>query len=340
MKHATAFAESLGLRMPIFQAPVGAVAGSELAAAVSQAGGMGALALTSKSPEVVRRLVAEVRAKTDRPFQTNFVLTFELRSRAAALESGVRIVTFSWGLPTKEVSLLKSFGASFGVQVTTAAGARQALDLGADFLICQGIEAGGHVQATRGLDMVLPRILKAANGIPVIAAGGIGDGKAIARVLAMGASGAMLGTRFVATQESIAHETYKRHLVEANAQDTALTVCFDGDWPYAAHRVLRNSTLKVWEAAGCPPNGRRPGEGDLTANDPNGRNYFRYDDAPPQATFDGNIKAMCLYAGMGCEAIRDIPTVSALLLQLFHEYEAASQPARLSSDVKGLHIQR
>ena len=323
MKHAMAFAESLGLRMPIFQAPVGSVAGSELAAAVSRAGGMGALALTSRSPEVVSRLIAEVRAKTDRPVQANFVLTFEPRSLATALENGVRVVTFSWGLPTDEVSLLKSFGASFGVQATTAAGARQALDLGADFLICQGVEAGGHVQATRGLDMVLPSILKAANGIPVIAAGGIGDGKAIARVLAMGASGAMLGTRFVATQESLAHELYKRRLVQAGAQDTALTVCFDGGWPYAAHRVIRNSTLEEWEAAGCPPTGRRPGEGVLTANDPNGRNYFRYDDAPPLASFDGNAEAMCMYAGTSCEVVDDIPSVGAIMRRLWDDCQAA-----------------
>ncbi len=322
MKHATDFAESLGLRIPIFQAPVGAVAGSELAAAVSRAGGMGALALTSKSPEVARRIVAEVRAKTDRPFQTNFVLTFESRSLAAALESGVRIITFSWGLPTKEVSVIKSFDARFGVQATTADGARRALDLGADFLICQGIEAGGHVQATRGLDTVLPSVLEAANDVPVIAAGGIGDGQAIARVLAMGASGAMLGTRFVATQESLAHELYKRRLVEAGAQDTALTVCFDGGWPYAAHRVMRNSTFEEWEAAGCPPNGRRPGEGELTANDPNGRSYFRYDDAPPLATFDGNPESMCLYAGTSCEAIHDIPNVDAMMRRLWDECQA------------------
>ncbi len=319
MNHALAFAESLGLRLPIFQAPIGSVAGPELAAAVSQAGGMGALALTWTSPDDARRLIAEVRAKTDLPIQANFVLAFEPRSLATALEADVRVITFSWGLPTREVPLLKSFGARFGIQATTVEGARRALDFAPDFLICQGIEAGGHVQATQQLDDTLPSIIEAAQGTPVIAAGGIGDGRAIARALALGASGAMLGTRFVATLESLAHEVYKRRLVEASARDTALTVCFDGGWPYAAHRVLRNSTLESWEAAGCPPAGRRPGEGDCIASEASGRDFLRYDDSPPRTAMQGNPEAMCLYAGTSCEAISDIPSVSTLMQRLWHE---------------------
>lgn len=324
MSRAAAFAGLLGLRLPVFQAPTGSVAGPELAAAVSQAGGMGALALTWTSPEVARRLIAMVRERTEKPFQANFVLAFEAGSLAAALEAGVRVVTFSWGLPAEESLLVRSFGARFGVQATTAEGARRALDLAPDFLICQGLEAGGHVQATQSLAEILPGIVEVAQGVPVIAAGGIGNGRAIARALALGASGAMLGTRFVATEESRAHDLYKRRLVESGARDTALTVCFDGGWPHAAHRVLRNSTLDSWEAAGCPPPGRRPGEGDLTATEPGGRDYFRYEDTPPRATMVGNPEAMCLYAGTSCEHIRDVPPVHVLLDRLWNECETAS----------------
>ena len=319
MDHALAFAASLGLRFPIFQAPVGRVAGPALAAAVAEAGGMGALAFTWTPPEDARRLIAAVRAKTERPVQANFVLAFAPTALPAALEAGVRFVTFSWGMPAGEVALVRSFGARFGVQATTPDGARRALDLGADFLICQGVEAGGHVQATQGLDDILPHIVSIAQGVPVIAAGGLGDGAAIARVLAAGASGAMLGTRFVATQESLAHEIYQRRLVEAGAHGTALTVCFDGGWPYAAHRVLRNSTLEAWEAAGCPPPGRRPGEGARIASEPGGRDFPRYDDAPPLAAMQGDAEAMCLYAGTSCAAIRDIPSVAELMPRLWQE---------------------
>lgn len=334
MNHATAFADSLGLHYPIFQAPVGSVAGSALAAAVSRAGGLGALALTWTRPDAAQHLIADVQALTDRPVQANFVLAFPTTALAAALEAGVRIVTFSWGLPTGEVALLKAFGARFGVQATTVEGARRALDLGADFLICQGAEAGGHVQATRSLHDLLPRIVEAANGTPVIAAGGIGDGVGIARVLAAGACGAMLGTRFVATQESLAHDIYKRRLVEAHATDATLTVCFDGGWPYAAHRVLRNSTLDAWEDAGCPPAGRRPGEGDRVAVNAAGRTFVRYDDAPPLADAEGNPDAMCLYAGTSCEHVHDLPSVSELMQRLRREWEPC-EPALDATDANG-----
>lgn len=323
MNHAMQFAAALGLRYPIFQAPTGSIAGPDLAAAVSDAGGMGALGLTWASPAEALRRVEVVRSKTTRPFQVNFVLAFEPRSLAAALQAGARVVTFSWGLPGPEIPLVRSFGATLGIQVTTRDGARRALDLGADFLICQGVEAGGHVQATQCMWNVLSDILEVARSVPVIAAGGIGDGQMIARTLAMGASATMLGTRFVATQESQAHDLYKRRLVELGANDTALTVCFDGGWPYAAHRVLRNSTLDNWEAAGCPPAGRRPGEGDRIAKDPAGHEFVRYDDTAPRATMTGNPEAMCLFAGTSCDSIKDIPYAAELVERLWRECEAA-----------------
>ncbi len=133
-----------------------------------------------------------------------------------------------------------------------------------------------------------------------------------------------LGACFVATHESRAHDLYKRRLVEAGARDTALTVCFDGGWPHAAHRVLRNSTLDEWEAAGCPPPGRRPGEGDRTATKPGGRDFLRYEDTLPRATMVGNPQAMCLYAGTSCEDIRDVPPVRELMERLWNECETSA----------------
>ena len=325
MNRATQFAASFGLRIPILQAPIGSMAGPELAAAVSAAGGMGALALTWTSPENTRRLLAQVRTKTDKPVQANFVLAFATQSLSAALESGVRVITFSWGMPTAEISLLRSYGARFGIQVSTTEGAKRALEIGADFLICQGVEAGGHVQATQSLWDVLPTIVALAQSTPVVAAGGIGNGKAIASALKMGAAGAMLGTRFVATHESLAHESYKRKLVEAGAKDTALTVCFDRGWPYAAHRVLRNTTLENWEAAGCPPSGKRPGEGDHLTTDSTGRGFFRYEDTPPHANMVGDVEGMCLYAGMSCDDVQDIPSAKQLTERLWIQCENTTE---------------
>ena len=317
------FTARFGLKFPIVQAPTGSIAGPELAAAVCEAGAMGAMALTWAEPLAAAAQVRQVTGRTGVPFLVNFALAVPPRSLAAALEAGAPVVTFSWGEPSDHVSLVRSFGARLGIQVTTAEGARRAIQHGPDFLICQGVEAGGHVQATRELRTVLMEVLAAADGVPVVAAGGIGDGTAVAEVLRLGASAAMLGTRFVATQESRAHPEYKRLLVEATEHDTALTVCFEGGWPYAPHRVLRNATLETWEAVGCPPIGQRPGEGDVLGANASGESILRYEDTAPRTGFQGDIAAMCCYAGASCAAIYDLPSARDLVPRLWEESLAA-----------------
>lgn len=283
---------------------------------------MGAMALTWTIPEAAREQVKQVRkvlATTSAPFQVNFALAFPPNSLTAALEAGAPVVTFSWGDPAEYLPLVRSFGATVGIQVTNGEGARRAVDLGANFLICQGMEAGGHVQATRSLWRTLDEVLAVVGALPVIASGGIGDGQGIAQALQRGSSGAMLGTRFVVTVESRALAEYKQKLLAADADDTALTVCFDGGWPYAAHRVLRNNTLEMWEAAGCPPSGNRPGEGDVTGYNAAGDAILRYEDTAPREGFTGDVDAMCLYAGTSCAAIHDIPTAGNLVARLWAE---------------------
>ncbi|HZO91278.1 MAG TPA: nitronate monooxygenase [Chthonomonadaceae bacterium] len=318
-------APPLGLRYPIFQAPTGSIAGPELATAVSAAGAMGAMALTWTAPETAAAYVRQVRAATENPFLVNFALAFPPTALGAVLAEGAPVVSFSWGDPTPYLEQGRAAGAIVGVQVTSAQGARRAVTLGVDFLICQGLEAGGHVQSTMPLWELLPRVVEAAGETPVIAAGGIGDGAGIARALRLGAAGAMLGTRFVATQESRAHPDYKRRLVESSASDTALTVCFDGGWPYAAHRVLRNPTLENWEAAGCPPVGQRPGEGETVAYAASGEPIRRYEDTAPREGMTGSVLEMALYAGTSCAAVQDIPPAAHLVRRLWAECEAILQ---------------
>ncbi len=307
----------LGLRLPLFCAPTGSIAGPELASAVSRAGAMGAMALTWTDPQTARQHIRQVRAATANPFQVNFALAFAPHSLHAALEEGAPCITFSWGDPAPYLAQVRAAGACIGVQAANRDGARRALDLGADFLICQGIEAGGHVQSTSALETLLPQVIEEAGAAPVVAAGGVGDGAGIARLLGLGASGVMLGTRFVATVESRAHPDYKQMLCDSQAADTALTVCFDGDWPYAAHRVLRTPTLETWEAWGCPPHSHRPGEGDIMGRTQSGEPILRYDSTAPRAGMTGNVLDMCLYAGAGCGAIADIPSASDLVSTLW-----------------------
>jgi nitronate monooxygenase len=193
-----------------------------------------------------------------------------------------------------------------------------------DFLICQGVEAGGHVQSTTPLSELLAQVVDLSRNIPIIAAGGLADGNDLHWALKHGADAIMLGTRFVATQESDAHPLYKQALVDARSEDSIYTLCFDGDWSYAAHRVLRNGTLSAWESAGCPPVGQRPNEEEIVARGDGGGVLKRYDDAPPTASMEGNIMDSCLYAGTGCGSIKDIPDVQTLVSRIWTEYQVLS----------------
>ncbi len=206
-----------GLRYPIWQGSTAGIAGPELAAAVGKAGGMGAMALTWTPPEMAAEQVRYVLGHTSN-FFVNFALAFPPHALDATLDAGAPILSFSWGDPSPFLNKVRAANAKFGVQVTNVAGVHRAIDQGADFLVCQGIEAGGHVQSNTPLWELLPRIVDAAGDVPVIAAGGIATGAHISKVLALGAKGAILGTRFVATRESRAHPDYKRHLVEARGE--------------------------------------------------------------------------------------------------------------------------
>ncbi len=298
----------------MWQAPTGSIAGPELCAAVVRAGGVGAMGLTWTSPEDAAVSVRAVRARVgDAPFQGNFALAFEPHALSAALEAGLPAVTFSWGDPTPYLALCRDHGARVGAQVTSREEA-EALIGKVDFLIAQGVEAGGHVQSSSPLFDLLPQIVPL--GPPVVAAGGLADGREVRRVLDLGAAGAMLGTRFVATRESRAHEAYKTRIVEG--RETALTELFDLGWPNAPHRVLRNSTLEAWEAAGHPPSGVRPGEGETVGHAPGGP-ILRYEDTAPREGFAGEIEAMCLYAGTGVGRIDDLPQAGDLVRRLAQE---------------------
>jgi len=315
----TALMTLLGLKYPIFEAPHGRATSPELATAVSNAGALGALASLA-SPDETHNAVSKVRAATKGPFVVNFILARETTWLEAALDAGAPVVQFSWGMPAKEMLLaIRAARAKLGMQVTSAESARAALDLGADYLVCQGTEAGGHVQANHGLYEALPIVLTEARQTPVVASGGIGNGEGIRKALLAGASAAMLGTRFVATAESNAHPAYKRALLKAHAKDTVLTTCFQDSWPSATHRALRNRTFVMWDAAGCPPAGKRPGEGDLLATSSDGRKVHRYFATSPDQGLEGAVEQCALHAGQSVEFVKDLPGAGELVGRLWRE---------------------
>jgi nitronate monooxygenase len=318
------FCERFALEIPIIQAPTGSVAGPELAAAVASAGAMGAMGVTWTPPEMIAEHMRQVRAVTEKPFLVNFALAFPPRGLQTALEAGAPVIAFSWGDPAPYLPQVRAAGAKVGVQAGNLAGARRAAQLGADLLLCQGIEAGGHVQSSTRRDALLREVREELGAETLlVAAGGIADAADIARALNAGADAVMMGTRFVATVESRAHPQYKDRLLQADSEaQTSLTVCFEGGWPYAPHRVLRNATLEAWEAAGCPPIGQRPGEGEIIAYAASGDPIYRYEDVAPRIGHTGAVAQMALYAGAGVGRITDLPKAGELTHRLWAEAQS------------------
>jgi nitronate monooxygenase len=317
---ADAFCKKMGLRFPIVQAGMGGTDLRSLAIAVCEGGGMGALGLTWATQEDVSTYVRDVRAATDAPFCVNYVLSFPPNTLITALEAGAPVVAFSWGIPSADqVSLVRSFGARVGIQVSNIEGARQALAVGADYISVQGTEAGGHVQAAASWRKRLGSILKETGDTPVLVAGGLGDGRALRGALEAGAWGGVFGTRFIATEEARYQRAYKERLVQATGDDTALTVCFDGGWPNAMHRVLQNHTFRTWEAGGSQPEGLRPGEGDvvgMVGDEP----LHRYSIFPANEGMPANACSnLALYAGLSVDQIQDIPSARELVARLWKE---------------------
>jgi nitronate monooxygenase len=292
------------------QAPLGPGAAARLATEVSQAGGLGTLGAAWTEPEILREQIRSITRVTDRPFCVNLVLDFEQDERLeVVVEERAPMVSFSFGLRPQLVGRARAGGAQVLVQVASADGARAAADAGADALIVQGVEAGGHVQSVVGLLPLLAEVRRAVS-LPLLAAGGIGDPASARAALAAGAVAVVMGTRFVASDECDAHPRYKAALLEAEARDTVLTPLFDVGWP-APHRVLRNSTYERWEAAGSPPSGERPGEGEEIA-----RGILRYSLNMPLAGIEGDIEAMAMYAGQGVGAIAAVEPAAAIVERL------------------------
>jgi nitronate monooxygenase len=326
----TSFTRLLGIRHPIMSAPMGRASPPELAAAVTNAGGLGGLGFSWDSPERIKGLVAAVRQLTDDgPFVANFVLQWDQHERMeAALSAGARLVSFFWGDIAPYVTRAKAAGARVMHMVATPEEARRSIDLGADVLIAQGSEAGGHVWGRLSTMVLVPLVVDAAGDVPVLASGGIADGRGLAAALMLGASGACLGTRFLASAEAAYHDDYKRCLVEAVATDTIETTLFDGGWPNSLHRVLRNRTVERWEAAGCPNPGARPGEGDQIGLSPDGKPILRYSIASLLQGAQGSIDDFVIYAGQSVGLIKDVLPAAAIVERIVDE--AGQMMARFS----------
>jgi nitronate monooxygenase len=310
----TPVCEMLGIDQPIVQAPIAQV--PQLAAAVSNAGALGtvALAWSDDAGAVVR----ETAALTARPFGGNFVLTEDHHHRLdQALEAGLRIVTFLWGDPSSYVAPVHDAGGIVIHTVGSAEEARRAVASGVDVVVAQGWEAGGHVWSRVATLPLVPAVVDAVAPVPVIAAGGIGDARGVAAVLALGAQAAWLGTRFLMAEEMPIHEDYRRRLIAAAETDPQLYPnLYEVGWPDSPHRALRNSTANAWEAAGRPPLAQRPGQGDVIAHFASGEAIVRYEPAPPMAGTTGDIEALSMWAGQSVALARKSQSAADIVAEL------------------------
>jgi nitronate monooxygenase len=310
----TPVCELLGIEQPIVQAPMAAIPG--LAAAVSNAGALGMLTLTWSDD--AGAVVRETAAQTTRPFGGNLILIDDQHRRLdQALAAGLRIVSFMWGDPSGYIGPVHDAGGIVLHTVGTAEEARRSVAAGVDVIVAQGREAGGHVWGTIGTLPLVPAVVDAVAPVPVIAAGGIGDARGVAAVLALGAQAAWLGTRFLLAEEMPIHEDYRRRLIAAAETDPQLYPnLYEVGWPDSPHRALRNSTANMWEAAGRPPLAQRPGAGDVIAHFASGEAIVRYEPAPPMVGTTGDIEALSMWAGQGVALARERQPAADIVAEL------------------------
>jgi NAD(P)H-dependent flavin oxidoreductase YrpB (nitropropane dioxygenase family) len=306
----TAFTRLLGCTVPVQQAVLGGISTAELALAVARSGGLGMLSVSTHTPLV--ELVPFVRSQVgDGRFGVGFfghwadavLPQVDLAARHAD------VVEFFWGRPRPDlVARVHDGGARASWQCGTRAEALEAVAAGCDFVVVQGVEAGGHVRGTLPLLALLAEVMPEVD-VPVVAAGGIATGEAMAAALAAGASAVRMGTRLVATVESGAHPEYQRALLAASATDTVLTTAFGVGWPDAPHRVLRSAVVA---AEGF--------EGDVVAQDGDVA-YPPFAVNTPSRWMTGTIEACALYCGQGVDAIRSVESAADVVRDIAADAE-------------------
>jgi nitronate monooxygenase len=247
----TAFTEVASVEHPVALAPMGDVAGGALTAAVSNGGGLGLVGAGRGDRHWLAGELPIVAGSTSRPWGVGFQSWgLELETLEWTLEYGPHAVMLSFGDPSPFAATVRERGVTLIIQVTDLDEARQALDLGADVIVAQGSEAGGHGGRRATLPFV-PAVVDQVGPVPVLAAGGIADGRGLAAALMLGASGALIGTRFEASLEALVHASVTKAILEASGGDTARSRVLDiarrSAWPYRyTARTLRNDFLDRW----------------------------------------------------------------------------------------------
>jgi NAD(P)H-dependent flavin oxidoreductase YrpB (nitropropane dioxygenase family) len=303
----TRFTALVGCSVPLQLAGMGN-ARRELAVAVSGAGGLGMLGGVMQPATLLAEEVEAARRESGGPIGVNFLIPFVDLEAVGATAERARVVEFFYGDPDQElVRTVRSGGALAAWQIGSGDEARAAEQAGCDFVIAQGVEAGGHVRGQTGLLPLLDEVLDAVE-VPVVAAGGIGTERGMAAALAAGADAVRVGTRFLAAEEADVHAAYVEALVEAGPEDTILTEAFSTMWPNAPHRVLRSCV-----AAAEAIDGEYVGEIEHAGHR---QPVPRLSPPAPGRAATGRIDAMALYAGQSVGAVQRLQPAATIVRDL------------------------
>jgi NAD(P)H-dependent flavin oxidoreductase YrpB (nitropropane dioxygenase family) len=250
----TRLTQLLGIRHPIVLGGMSRATGADLVAAVSEAGGLGTLGVSVITPDEIRGAAERIRSRSDRPFGLNVLLFLVDKDQIdAVFAARPRVVASAWRRPEYDLRAfaerVHAIGALHMHQADTLEEAKRAAEAGADVVVAQGTEGGGHVGVMATLPLAR-MVIRALPKIPILVAGGIADGAGIAAALVLGADGVLLGTRFLATEEAPIADGYKRAILESDGHDTLITEIPDivsgTVWPGAYARVRRNAFIEEW----------------------------------------------------------------------------------------------
>ncbi len=328
------FTKEYNCKYPFVAAGMAFFGTAELAIAVIKAGGIGSIGVGPLSPNKVCSMIREVKAAASGPLNVNFItfMTSEQHIRVC-IEEQVEMVTFHWGHPSKKfVDLLKEAHIKVGQQVGSVEEGKKAVDNGVHLIIAQGLEAGGHNLSTLPTFVLVPEMVAAISPIPVLAAGGITNGKQVAAALCLGADGVWVGTRLVASREAFAHSAYKQKLVEAKGADTRLDSSFGPEWPFFnPMRLLENAhTREFHDKQHLFPKS--------TENEPVIGNMIyagkehtirRFTNFLPVTGTEADLEQMPLLAGQGVGLIHEILPAGEIVHNMMTE--AADTLRRLAS---------
>jgi len=306
----TALTRLLGITHPILLAPMGGAAGGKLAAAVTHAGGLGMLGSGYADEKAIRRELTEAgNAKVGIGFIT-WALDKNPAALDVALDAKPAAVMLSFGDPSPYATRIKKAGCRIICQVQTLEQAKQAAAAGADVIIAQGRDAGGHSGMTRGTIGLVPAVVDAVGPIPVVAAGGIADGRGLAAALSLGAAGVSMGTRFTATRESLWDQAMKDKAVAAGGDQTAQTRVFDivrgAAWPAIyPGRALRNDFFDQWHGKEDALQGQQ-----------------KQVEAGYLASHTNDFRQRVVWSGEGVDLVRDIPAAREVIERIVEEAAA------------------